>query len=112
MTPEDMLQSYRSQIAEKGIAISIRRYTGQGTLAVPNDYPTQGFPRNFDASELVGSIQQGDQTVVILVDSLDAVLPVTNRDKVLIGSKELAIKNVKNRRVGSTLIALELQVAG
>jgi hypothetical protein len=57
---------------------------------------------------------QGDRRVIALVDTLSSILPVTISDKCVVRGKELAIKAVDDntRRIGGTLIALELQVGG
>jgi hypothetical protein len=124
------LANYRDEIGRKGMPIAIRRYTGPAGLERPfTDTVTRAGVRNYEVKELVGDIKQGDQVAIALVDTLGAILPVLNTDKLVtdfevidgvvtlfdgkvVGGKESIIKNVKKRRVGGTLIALEIQAAG
>jgi hypothetical protein len=124
------LANYRDEIGRKGEPIAIRRYTGPAGLNRPfTDTVTRAGVRNYEAEELVGDIKQGDQVAIALVDTLAAILPVLNTDKLVtdfevidgvvtlvdgkvVGGKESIIKNVKKRRVDGTLIALEIQAAG
>lgn len=133
MNPEaaQLLAQYRDEIGRKGMPIAIRRATGPAGVNRPyTDTVTRAGVRNYDGTELVGTITQGDQVAIALVDALGAILPVLNTDKLVtdfqvingvvsidsdghvIGGKESTIKNVKKRRVGGTLIALEIQAAG
>jgi hypothetical protein len=125
------LANYRDEIGRKGMPIAIRRYTGPAGLNRPfTDTVTRAGVRNYEAKELVGDIKQGDQVAIALVDTLGVILPVLNTDRLVtdfqvidgvvstdgdghvIDGKESTIKNVKKRRVGGTLIALEIQASG
>jgi len=106
------LASHRAMISEKGMPVSIRRYSGTGPTRTYADTATTAYVRNYNSSELIGAIMQGDQIAICLVDTLGSVLPVTTNDKLVVDGKELAIKNVKKRREGSTLIALEVHATG
>jgi hypothetical protein len=132
MNPEaaQQLAQYRDEIGRKGMPIAIRRYTGPAGLERPyTDTVTRAGVRNYEAEDLVGTITQGDQVAIALVDTLGAILPVLDTDKLVtdleeidgvvsidgdghVSGKECKIKNVKKRRVGGTLIALEIQAAG
>ncbi|MEH2476244.1 hypothetical protein V1281_002587 [Nitrobacteraceae bacterium AZCC 2161] len=113
MTPADALQMTRNQVNENGQAVAIRRYTGPaGPNRAHDDYPTRAFVRNYGSKELIGSIIQGDQVAITLIDTLGGVLPVTTNDKLVVSGKEYAIKNPMKRVVGGVLIALELQCSG
>lgn len=92
--------------------VAIRRYHGTGPSRSSVDTATTGFIKNYDSSELIGIIEQGDQVAIVLVETLTAILPVTISDKLVIDDAEFAIKNVKIRRDGTTLIALEIHAKG
>jgi hypothetical protein len=112
VTPADALAIHQAQINENGQAVSIRRYTGTGPSRTSADTATVGYVRNYGSNELIGSISQGDQVAVVLIDTLSGILPVTTSDKLVVGTKEFAIKNPMKRVVGGTLIALEIHAAG
>lgn len=113
MTPGEALAMYRRQINENGRAVSIRRYSGTGPSRTHVDTATRAYVRNYGSDELVGAIVQGDQVAIALVDDLAAILPVRITDKLVIaGEVEKAIRNVRKREVGGTLIALEIHAAG
>jgi hypothetical protein len=112
MTPADAAAMTRDQVNENGQPVTIRRYSGTGPGRAHVDTATRAFVRGFAAHELVGGIVQGDRVAIALVEPLALILPVTPNDKLVIGAKELAIKNVVGRLVGGTLVALEIQAAG
>lgn len=113
MTPEQATASYRRQIGIHGRAVAIRRYSGSGPARTPVDALTIGYVGTYVASSVIGSIMMiGEQRVIVLADGLAAMLPVTTNDKLVIGKREFAIKNVIRREIAGTLIALELQCAG
>jgi hypothetical protein len=112
MTPDEALASHRSLVNENGQPVSIRRYTGTGPSRTFTDTVTQAFVRNYGSKELIGSIVQGDQVAVTLVDMLSGILPVTTNDKLVVGTKEYAIKNPMKRVVGGVLVALEIHASG
>lgn len=108
-----VLAIYRKQIDRVGQTVAIRRYNGTGPSRTYADTATKAYVRNYASSELIGAIVQGDQVAITLVDDLTEILPVTINDKFVIsGEPEKAIKNVRKRRVGGTLIALEIHAAG
>jgi hypothetical protein len=112
VSPDEVRASYRDALNSVGEPVSIGRYTGTGAARVRTDTTTKGYVRNYGANELIGSISQGDQVAVVLVDTLAGILPVTTNDKLIVGTKEFAIKNSMKRVVGGTLIALEIHAAG
>ena len=114
MDSNSALASHRRMINEIGEDIAIRRYTGTGTPRPYTDTTTKARVIGFQPSQLVGPIVQGDRKVIALIDDLSAILPVTTNDKAVVGGKVLAIKAVDDntRRVGGTLVALELVVGG
>lgn len=68
----------------------------------------------YSPDQIVGSVTQGDQKVILLTASIVSLLPLTTSDKIVVRGRELAIKAIDDntRRVGGTLIALEIQAAG
>lgn len=112
MTPADALSMYQALIDENGQDVAIRRYIGTGPSRTSSDTVTKAYVRSFGSDELIGSIVQGDQVAIALVDGLSGILPVTTNDKLVVGTKEFAIKNPKKRVVGGTLIALEIHASG
>ena len=112
MTPAEALDLHRTLINENGQDVAIGRYAGTGPSRTRTDTATKGYVRNYGANELIGSISQGNQVAIVLVDALSGILPVTTNDKLIVGTKEFAIKNPKMRVVGGTLIALEIHAAG
>jgi hypothetical protein len=127
MTADEALESLRALIEENGQLIAIGRYAG--TNRDRTDTVTRAYVRYYGSSELIGTIVQGDQVAIALVDDLSGVLPVTVNDKLIVdfqvvdgvvtmngnetvGGKEFAIKNPMKRVVGGTLIALEIHSKG
>jgi hypothetical protein len=108
------LAQHKAFINEIGEDIAIRRFTGTGTPRPYTDTTVRARVMGYQPKELVGPIVQGDRKVIALVDTLTSLLPITTSDKVVVGGKQLSIKAVDDntRRIGGTLIALELQVGG
>jgi hypothetical protein len=119
------------EVTLKGEPVAIRRATGPAGVNRPfTDTVTRAYVRDFEANELVGTITQGDRVAITLVDALADILPVLESDKLVtdfevidgivlidddghvVGGKASTIKKVKRRKVGGTLIALEIQAAG
>jgi len=108
------LDDHRAEIVDGGEEILVRRFTGTGSPRPKTDTATMARVRGYQPDPLVGSIVQGDVRIIALVDTLSAILPLTTADKVVVRGKELAIKAVdaNTRRIGGTLIALEIQAGG
>jgi hypothetical protein len=108
------LASHRAFINEIGEDIIVRRYTGVAPNRVAHDTTTRARVMGYQPKELIGAIVQGDRKVIALIDALGALLPLTTTDKLVIRGREVAIKAVDDntRRIGGTLIALEIQAAG
>lgn len=108
---------YRRTLARHGEPVLLRRYTGVGVNRPMFEVEVRARVTGYAPQELVGSIQQGDRRVIVLVEDLIAkqfALPVTASDKIVVRSKELAITSVddSSRRDGTDLIALEIQARG
>lgn len=116
MSPEGWKSVYRRLIGV-GETVIIRRYTGAGANRPKYDAPVRGRVMAYEPRELVGSIVQGDQKLVILAEDLIAAqvaLPLVKGDKAVVRGKELNIEapDANTRRVAGVLTAYDLQVRG
>lgn len=117
MAAADILDTYRRTCLQP---VAIRRYSG--TPRTPQDYAANGNARLYSAAELVGSVQQGDQRVIVIAADLiesGLALPVTNNDRVVVDGLERRITVVGERKAlesddggKSILIAYELTARG
>ncbi len=114
MNAEEAIASHAAFIGEIGETIYIRRFTGVAPSRTSHDTATTARVMGYRPNQLVGPIVQGDRRVIALVDTLSSVLPLTTNDFCVVRGKQLAIKAVDDstRRIGGTLIALEIQVGG
>jgi len=113
MTPEEALTSHQVLISENGQPIKLRRYAGNGAArAVSIERNTSAFVRTYGKSEIQGSVIQGDQSMIILVDTLTDMLPLTTNDFAVVEGIEYSIKNPIKRVVGGVLVAYELHTEG
>jgi hypothetical protein len=127
MTADEARASHKALIDKSGQLVAIGRYVG--TSRDRTDTVTRAYVRYYASNELIGTIVQGDQVAITLVDGLSGILPVTVRDKLIVdfevidgvatmigsetkGGREFAIKNPMKRVLGGTLIALEIHSAG
>ena len=109
---EQVKSLYRRTLRE---TIVIRRYTGTGVNRPFIDVPCRGKAEKYAASELIGTIVQGDQRVLVFYEDVarGGLLTLTTNDKVAVSGRELTIKAIAGeRKEGPTLIAYELQVQG
>lgn len=117
MSAEAIKASYRRMLALVGEPVAIRRYTGAGPNRPRFDVVALARVTDYAPDELVGSIQQGDRKVILLVEDLVTAqfpLPLAKGDKVVIRGRETNIEapDDNSRRVGNTLVAYELRVRG
>lgn len=117
MTPDSVKAAYRRMLDLVGEPVLIRRYTGTGTSRPRFDAAVQARVTEYDPSELIGSIQQGDRKLVVLAqDLIDAqfALPLRKGDKAVIRGRETNIEapDDNTRRVQGVLVAYELQCRG
>lgn len=109
-----ILASYQKAFARVGEDIAVRRFSGSGPSRTHVDTTVRARVVGYAPHELIGSVVQGDRKVICLVDTLSGLLPITTGDALYIRGRQVAIKAVDDntRRVGGTLIALEIQAAG
>lgn len=117
MTPDEVRQSYREAMDAAGETISIRRFTGTGVGRTHIDTDARARVTGYQERELVGTINQGDRKIIMLVDDLiDAgfAVPVTPNDKVILRGSMISIVSVDDstRRIQGELIAYEIQARG
>ena len=111
MTADELKAMYKSMCL---MDLTIRRYNA---ARVATNYDVKGHIRPYGGKELVGTIVQGDQAVIVLADDLTAAgfaLPITTSDKSISGGRERAILAPigERRALDGTLVAYELQVRG
>ena len=125
----EMLEDHREFLADDGEDILIRRYAGSGPTRPKTEARIRARVTGLESAVLIGAIVQGKCQIIALNDPAAAVpagmialaelLPiVANADKVVLlrdgRQKELSIEAVDDntRRVGGTLIALQIQASG
>jgi hypothetical protein len=111
MNAAEAIEQHRSFLAEIGEDVIVRRYAADRSNT---DIPVKARVVGYQPGELVGAIVQGDRRVIMLAEPLTGLLPLTNADKLVIRGDEVAIKGVDDstRRIGGTLVALEIHVEG
>lgn len=113
MNADEIKAHYAAELQEP---IVVRRYTGAGSNRPKFDVEVRGKAWGYSAKELVGSIQQGDQRVLVLVGDLIAngfALPVTSADKLVVKGKEIAIVSAGQRKApDGTLAVYDIQARG
>ncbi|UGY03147.1 hypothetical protein [Bradyrhizobium quebecense] len=125
MTPDESLDQHIRALEESGETVLVRRYTGVGPVrAVAKEAAVPAKVKGYDPAEIVGEIRQGDRHVILLNDpaapvpagkvALSTMLPLTDRDFLVIAGAEVSIKGVDDatRRIQGQVIAFELQVRG
>lgn len=110
----DALASHARAIAEIGEDVIVRRYSGTGPTRTKNDVTAKARVMGYRPHEILGAVQEGDRRVIMLVDALGGLLPLTPADKLVIRGRECAIKSVDDstRRIAGELVALEIHAAG
>ncbi len=110
MTAAEIKEAYARELKE---TIVVRRYTGTGANRPRFDVAARGKARLYAATELVGTISQGDWNVLVLVEDLIAAqlaLPITTNDKVIVEGREIAIVAANSRKApDGTRIAYDCQ---
>ena len=110
MNAAEIKRAYARELKE---TIGVRRYTGTGATRPRYDIFIRGKATPYGATELIGTITQGDQKVFLLAEDIIAglmTLPITTNDKVVVKGKELSIVNPAERKApDGTLVAYEIQ---
>jgi hypothetical protein len=110
MNAAEIKAAYARELKE---TIVVRRYTGAGANRPRFDAAVRGKARLYGATELIGSISQGDQQVIVLAEDLIAAqfaLPVTSNDKVVVAGRELSIVAPNTRKApDGTVIVYDVQ---
>lgn len=113
MNAAEIKRAYAGELKE---TIGVRRYTGAGASRPRYDIYIRGKATPYGTDELVGTVVQGDQRVILLVEDIIAAqmsLPITVNEFVVVKGKQLAIINPAERKApDGTLVAYELQVRG
>ncbi len=113
MTADEIKAAYAANLLE---TVTLRRFTGTGADRPKFDANVRGKAWGYTSQELIGTIQQGDQRVLVLVEDLIGTgfaLPVTTADMMVVRGQELAIISPGQRKApDGTLIAYELQCRG
>lgn len=116
MTPADAKASLLAQLTEHGSTVTIRRYTGTGSTRSFVEKVVRARVMGYSADQLVGSIIQGDQKVVIYADDVTAPLslPIVKSDKIWIDGRETAVESPdhRTRSVAGVVIGINVQVRG
>ena len=125
MTPDESLDQHIRALEESGETVLVRRYAGVGPArAIAKEAAVLAKVKGYQPAELVGEIRQGDRHVILLNDpsaavpvgqvALSTMLPLTDRDFLVIAGAEVSIKGVDDatRRIQGQVIAFELQVRG
>src|SRR5258708_31225214 len=98
MNADGIKATYARELKEM---IVVRRYTGTGANRPGFDAGVRGKARLYGATELIGTITQGDWNVLLLVDDLIAkqfALPLTTNDKIVVAGKEIGILAPNTRK--------------
>ncbi len=110
MNAAEIASAYARELKE---TIKVRRYTGTGTARPFFDINVRGKARLYAATELVGTIAQGDWNVILLADDLTAnnfVHPLTTNDKAVVAGKEIAIIAPNTRKApDGTVVVYDCQ---
>ncbi len=98
MNAAEIKAAYARELKEP---IKVRRFTGAGPNRPFFDIEVRGKARLYGATELIGTITQGDWNVLLLVDDLteqNFAHPLTTNDKAVVDGKEIAILAASTRK--------------
>lgn len=128
MTPAAALQSYRREIVKNGEIVLVRRQTGTGQARVTAAEASVrarviGIAGGL---QLVGAVKPASRKAILINDpdavvaagqvALATLLPLTDRDKLVIRGIEVAIEpggiDDDTRRLAGVLIAIEVVLKG
>lgn len=113
MTADELRAHYAAELKEPVI---VRRFWGAGSNRPKFDVEVRGKAWGYSATELVGSIQQGDQRVLLLAEDLIAkgfALPLTSADKLVVKGREIAVVSAGSRKApDGSLVVYDVQARG
>lgn len=127
MTPADALDLIRNMIAENGEIVLVRRQGGAGparTTTAEAAVLARVIGVTGGGQQLVGAVLPNSRKVILLNDpdaavaagqvALATLLPLTDRDKLVINGVEVAIQpggvDDDTRRIAGVLIAIDVLV--
>lgn len=105
MTPAQAIAMLDRQVAKHGQTVKLKR--GAGALT-----DVRGFVRGFKPSELVGTLQQGDSSVVLSPSVLGVLGIPTKGNKVVIATSSATVQSVEQVRLDDVLVRVNLVVRG
>ncbi len=106
MSPADAIAMLDRQIGKHGQSLKFKR--GDGAVA-----PMRGFVRSFKAGELVGTLKQGDRSIVLSPTALGAFGPPKGQDKVSFHAGGSAtVQSAELVHLNDTLVRINLVVRG
>lgn len=106
MTPAQAIAMLDRQISAHGQSLKFKR--GNGAVV-----PMRGFVRSFKASELVGTLKQGDRSVILSPSSLGAFGAPQGQDKVsFLAGGSATVQSVEQVHINDVLVRLNLVVRG
>lgn len=121
LTPAQAKADYLAAMERVGGTVKIRRFSGSGPSRTHVDTSVRARVVGGQLKELVGDVVQRSRKMILLAADLVAAgfsLPITTADKIVVGSKELAITPLlddSTRRFGvddAGLVAIDLEVYG
>lgn len=114
MTPQAAIAALDRQLAQHGQAVILRRDTG--TDPQPLDVTVRAWPIGNEAVELQGRLKQGQRLVVLSPTEMARAQwcwPPRADDLVILpGDVPTSVLSVEEKRLGDTLVRLELVVRG
>lgn len=122
MTPAQATAMYRRKMRPFETVV-IRQYQGTGASREKFDWTVMARVVGYEASELIGSVVQGDSHGIILHEDLVAAgfpSPFNTKNvtgdnwRIVVGGQELRIKKVddRTRKLGDHIIAYDVQIGG
>lgn len=105
MKPQTAIGMLDRQVARHGQTLKFKR--GAGALQ-----EMRGFVRGFKPSELVGTLKQGDSSIVLSPTVLGAFGVPAPGDKAVIATSSATVQSVEQVRLDDVLVRVNLVVRG
>jgi hypothetical protein len=105
MTPAQAIAMLDDQIARHGQTLKFKR----GAAAM---VPMRGFVRGFKPSELVGTLTQGDRSIVLSPKALGTFGVPRALDKVVIADTSATVQSAESVHMDDVLVRINLIVRG